>query len=234
MQIIARWLPRPRYLGVSLPRKAVGQLQHKAAAGISLQTAPGGDKPFVAVPAWRPPPRPPAWLALVVEPVPHSFAPCRIVVSGEQLSQAVMPHSVNIFDFQAAFQMTEEQVGTAQPTWHRWVPPGGSMQAHLGQHRAISLLHGGADMGTVWAMHPPKSDAACMCPLPSATRTPLNGAWKARGCSQHPSTCLLQALGVSDHFPVEFELKAKGGFFDWLKSKFSKKRRGRKNRQAKS
>uniref|UniRef100_A0A8B9R342 Deoxyribonuclease n=1 Tax=Anas platyrhynchos TaxID=8839 RepID=A0A8B9R342_ANAPL len=75
----------------------------------------------------------------------------RIVVSGEQLSQAVMPHSVNIFDFQAAFQMTEEQ-----------------------------------------------------------------------------------ALGVSDHFPVEFELKAKGGFFDWLKSKFSKKRRGRKNRQAKS
>uniref|UniRef100_A0A8B9VBW4 Deoxyribonuclease n=1 Tax=Anas zonorhyncha TaxID=75864 RepID=A0A8B9VBW4_9AVES len=75
----------------------------------------------------------------------------RIVVSGEQLSQAVMLHSVNIFDFQAAFQMTEEQ-----------------------------------------------------------------------------------ALGVSDHFPVEFELKAKGGFFDWLKSKFSKKRRGRKNRQAKS
>ncbi|NWZ32708.1 DNSL3 Deoxyribonuclease, partial [Asarcornis scutulata] len=75
----------------------------------------------------------------------------RIVVSGEQLSQAVMPHSVNIFDFQEAFRMTEEQ-----------------------------------------------------------------------------------ALGVSDHFPVEFELKAKGGFFDWLKSKFSKKRRGRKNRQAKS
>lgn len=75
----------------------------------------------------------------------------RIVVSGEQLSQAVMPHSVNIFDFQTAFQMTEEQ-----------------------------------------------------------------------------------ALGVSDHFPVEFELKAKGGFFDWIKSKFSKKRRGRKNRQANS
>lgn len=127
MQITARWPPRPRYLGVSLPRKAVGQPQHKAAAGISPQPALGGDKPFVAVPVWRPPPRPPARLALFVEPVPHSCAPCRIVVSGEQLSQAVMPHSVNIFDFQAAFQMTEEQVGTAQPTWHRWVPSRGSM-----------------------------------------------------------------------------------------------------------
>ncbi|NXI67967.1 DNSL3 Deoxyribonuclease, partial [Anseranas semipalmata] len=73
----------------------------------------------------------------------------RIVVSGKQLSHAVVPHSVNIFDFQNAFQMTEEQ-----------------------------------------------------------------------------------ALGVSDHFPVEFELKASGGFFDWIKSKFSKKRRARKNRRS--
>ncbi|NXC45033.1 DNSL3 Deoxyribonuclease, partial [Penelope pileata] len=73
----------------------------------------------------------------------------RIVVSGEQLSQAVVPHSANIFDFQTAFQLSEEQ-----------------------------------------------------------------------------------ALGVSDHFPVEFELKARGGFFDWIKSKFSKKRRARKNRRS--
>ncbi|XP_010140372.1 PREDICTED: deoxyribonuclease gamma [Buceros rhinoceros silvestris] len=40
-----------------------------------------------------------------------------------------------------------------------------------------------------------------------------------------------QALGVSDHFPVEFELKPKGGFFNWLKSKFSRKRRPRKSRR---
>ncbi|NXD79903.1 DNSL3 Deoxyribonuclease, partial [Halcyon senegalensis] len=38
-----------------------------------------------------------------------------------------------------------------------------------------------------------------------------------------------QALGVSDHFPVEFELKTKGGFFNWLKSKFSRKRKPRKS-----
>ena len=73
----------------------------------------------------------------------------RIVVSGEQLSQAVVPHSATIFDFQTAFQMSEEQ-----------------------------------------------------------------------------------ALGVSDHFPVEFELKARGGFFDWIKSKFSKKGRARKSRRS--
>ncbi|NXY20559.1 DNSL3 Deoxyribonuclease, partial [Atrichornis clamosus] len=75
----------------------------------------------------------------------------RIVVSGQKLIQAVVPHSINIFDFQEDFQMTEEQ-----------------------------------------------------------------------------------ALGVSDHFPVEFELKAKGGFFNWLRSKFSRKRRPRKSRQSRS
>ncbi|NXW30382.1 DNSL3 Deoxyribonuclease, partial [Phaetusa simplex] len=75
----------------------------------------------------------------------------RIVVSGEKLVQAIVPHSVNIFDFQKDFQMTEEQ-----------------------------------------------------------------------------------ALGVSDHFPVEFELKAKGGFFSWLKSQFSRKRRPRKSRRSSS
>lgn len=46
---------------------------------------------------------------------PHSLTPCRIVVSGQKLIQAVVPHSVNIFDFQEEFQMTEEQVGSAQP-----------------------------------------------------------------------------------------------------------------------
>ncbi|XP_009569383.2 deoxyribonuclease gamma [Cuculus canorus] len=70
----------------------------------------------------------------------------RIVVRGQKLIGAVVPDSVNIFDFQKDFQMTEEQ-----------------------------------------------------------------------------------ALGVSDHFPVEFELKAKPGFFSWLKSRFSKKRRSRKS-----
>ncbi|XP_074770400.1 deoxyribonuclease gamma [Athene noctua] len=74
----------------------------------------------------------------------------RIVVSGQKLIHAVVPQSVNIFDFQKDFQMTEEQ-----------------------------------------------------------------------------------ALGVSDHFPVEFELKARGGFLNWLKSKFSKKR-PRKSRRLKS
>ncbi|NXU07442.1 DNSL3 Deoxyribonuclease, partial [Buphagus erythrorhynchus] len=33
----------------------------------------------------------------------------RIVVSGQKLIQAVVPHSANIFDFQEEFQMTEEQ-----------------------------------------------------------------------------------------------------------------------------
>ncbi|NXD22199.1 DNSL3 Deoxyribonuclease, partial [Spelaeornis formosus] len=74
----------------------------------------------------------------------------RIVVCGQKLIQAVVPHSVNIFDFQEGFQMTEEQ-----------------------------------------------------------------------------------ALGVSDHYPVEFELKAKGGFFSWLKSKFSRKR-PKKSRSSRS
>ncbi|NXX42735.1 DNSL3 Deoxyribonuclease, partial [Tricholaema leucomelas] len=69
----------------------------------------------------------------------------RIVVSGEKLIHAIVPHSTSIFDFQKEFRMTEEQ-----------------------------------------------------------------------------------ALGVSDHYPVEFELKPKGGFFSWLKSKFSRKRRTRK------
>ncbi|OXB52397.1 hypothetical protein ASZ78_000318 [Callipepla squamata] len=73
----------------------------------------------------------------------------RIVVSGEQLRQAVVPHSANIFDFQTAFQISEEQ-----------------------------------------------------------------------------------ALGVSDHFPVEFELKARGGFIDWIKSKFSRMGRARKSRRS--
>ncbi|NXJ35979.1 DNSL3 Deoxyribonuclease, partial [Ciconia maguari] len=73
----------------------------------------------------------------------------RIVVSGQKLLQAIVPHSVNIFDFQKDFQMTEEE-----------------------------------------------------------------------------------ALAVSDHFPVEFELKARGGFFNWLKSQFSKKRRPRKSRHS--
>nr|XP_054496114.1 deoxyribonuclease gamma isoform X2 [Agelaius phoeniceus] len=75
----------------------------------------------------------------------------RIVVSGQKLIQAVVPHSANIFDFQEEFQMTEEQ-----------------------------------------------------------------------------------ALGVSDHFPVEFELKAKGGFLNWLRSKFSRKRRPKKSRSSRS
>ncbi|NWU96213.1 DNSL3 Deoxyribonuclease, partial [Upupa epops] len=73
----------------------------------------------------------------------------RIVVSGQRLIHAIVPHSVNIFDFQKDFRMTEEE-----------------------------------------------------------------------------------ALGVSDHFPVEFELKAKGGFFNWLKSQFSRKRRPRKSRHS--
>ncbi|KFP44657.1 Deoxyribonuclease gamma, partial [Chlamydotis macqueenii] len=75
----------------------------------------------------------------------------RIVVSGKKLIHAVVPHSVNIFDFQQDFQMTEEE-----------------------------------------------------------------------------------ALGVSDHFPVEFELKAKRGFFNWLESQFSKKKRPRKSRRSRS
>ncbi|NXG78712.1 DNSL3 Deoxyribonuclease, partial [Baryphthengus martii] len=75
----------------------------------------------------------------------------RIVISGQKLIHAVVPRSVNIFDFQKDFQMTEEQ-----------------------------------------------------------------------------------ALGVSDHFPVEFELKPKGGFFNWLKSKFSRKKRPRKSHRQSS
>lgn len=75
----------------------------------------------------------------------------RIVVRGQKLIDAVVPHSANIFDFQDNFQLSEEQ-----------------------------------------------------------------------------------ALGVSDHFPVEFELKAKGGFFNWLKSKFSRKRRPRARRRSSS
>nr|XP_010296222.1 PREDICTED: deoxyribonuclease gamma [Balearica regulorum gibbericeps] len=43
-----------------------------------------------------------------------------------------------------------------------------------------------------------------------------------------------QALGVSDHFPVEFELKTRGGFFNWLKSQFSRRRRPRKSRRSNS
>nr|XP_025952013.1 deoxyribonuclease gamma [Dromaius novaehollandiae] len=39
-----------------------------------------------------------------------------------------------------------------------------------------------------------------------------------------------QALGVSDHFPVEFELKATSGTFSWQKPPFPKKRT-RKNRR---
>ncbi|XP_010072894.1 PREDICTED: deoxyribonuclease gamma [Pterocles gutturalis] len=70
----------------------------------------------------------------------------RIVVSGQKLIQAIVPNSVTVFDFQKAFQMTEEQ-----------------------------------------------------------------------------------ALGVSDHFPVEFELKTRGGFFSWLKSQFSRKRTTRRS-----
>ncbi|NXO50067.1 DNSL3 Deoxyribonuclease, partial [Aramus guarauna] len=75
----------------------------------------------------------------------------RIVVSGQNLIQSVVPHSANIFDFQKDFQMTEEQ-----------------------------------------------------------------------------------ALGVSDHFPVEFELKPKGSFFNWLKSQFSRRTRPRKSRHSNS
>ncbi|XP_008941074.1 PREDICTED: deoxyribonuclease gamma [Merops nubicus] len=75
----------------------------------------------------------------------------RIVISGQRLTSTIVPHSVNIFDFQRDFQMTEEQ-----------------------------------------------------------------------------------ALGVSDHFPVEFELKNKGGFFNWVKSKFSRKRRPRKSYRLRS
>ncbi|NXU49256.1 DNSL3 Deoxyribonuclease, partial [Turnix velox] len=75
----------------------------------------------------------------------------RIVVTGQKLVHAIVPHSVSIFDFQKDFQMTEEE-----------------------------------------------------------------------------------ALGVSDHFPVEFELQEKGGFFSWLKSKFSRKRRPRKSRHTTS
>ncbi|NXT21869.1 DNSL3 Deoxyribonuclease, partial [Syrrhaptes paradoxus] len=70
----------------------------------------------------------------------------RIVVSGQKLVQAIVPDSVTVFDFQKAFQTTEEQ-----------------------------------------------------------------------------------ALGVSDHFPVEFELKTRGGFFSWLKSQFSRKRTTRRS-----
>ncbi|NXC05150.1 DNSL3 Deoxyribonuclease, partial [Orthonyx spaldingii] len=75
----------------------------------------------------------------------------RIVVSGQKLIQAVVPHSANIFDFQEEFRMTEDQ-----------------------------------------------------------------------------------ALEVSDHFPVEFELKAKRGFFNWLRSKFSRKSRPQKSRRSTS
>lgn len=83
--------------------------------------AEGGDGPAVA--GSRGHPQPPvcrdAPFAAVIDssqpfPAPRSLS-CRIVVSGEQLSQAVVPHSATIFDFQTAFQMSEEQVGTAQP-----------------------------------------------------------------------------------------------------------------------
>ncbi|NXP19041.1 DNSL3 Deoxyribonuclease, partial [Scytalopus superciliaris] len=43
-----------------------------------------------------------------------------------------------------------------------------------------------------------------------------------------------QALGVSDHFPIEFELNGKGGFLNWLKSKLSRKNRSKKNRESRS
>nr|XP_006130951.1 deoxyribonuclease gamma [Pelodiscus sinensis] len=68
----------------------------------------------------------------------------RIVIHGEKLISAVVPNSADIFDFQNAFGMTEEQ-----------------------------------------------------------------------------------ALEVSDHFPVEFELKTTRGFFSWLRSLASKKRKSR-------
>ncbi|XP_067159825.1 deoxyribonuclease gamma-like [Apteryx mantelli] len=70
----------------------------------------------------------------------------RIVVSGEALVGAVAPRSANVFDFQEAFRLTEEQ-----------------------------------------------------------------------------------ALGVSDHFPIEFELKPAGGSFARQKPQFPKRKRTRKN-----
>uniref|UniRef100_A0A669P0K7 Deoxyribonuclease 1 like 3 n=1 Tax=Phasianus colchicus TaxID=9054 RepID=A0A669P0K7_PHACC len=125
----------------------------------------------------------------------------RIVVSGEQLSQAVVPHSANIFDFQMAFQMSEEQVGTAHG------------HQTLGQSRA-STAQPCSRRCTCAELHPPRAERCIPSPPP------------------HPH--LPQALGVSDHFPVEFELKARGGFFDWIKSKFSKKGRARQNRRSSS
>jgi len=69
--------------------------------------AEGGDG--LAVAGSREHPQPPA-----SRDAPYA-AVTRSVVRGEQLSQAVVPHSATIFDFQTAFQMSEEQVGTAQP-----------------------------------------------------------------------------------------------------------------------
>lgn len=135
-------------------------------------------------------------------PAPRSLS-CRIVVSGEQLSQAVVPHSANIFDFQMAFQMSEEQVGTAHP-----VRRGSPWHQTPGQSRASSAQPCSRRC-TCAELHPPRAERCIPSPPP------------------HPH--LPQALGVSDHFPVEFELEARGGFFDWIKSKFSKKGRTRKN-----
>ena len=78
------------------------------------------DKPYLDMTSSRPPLWPPASCSTAAAgQAPRnstlSLAPCRIVVSGQKLVQAIVPHSVNIFDFQQEFQMTEEQVGTAWP-----------------------------------------------------------------------------------------------------------------------
>lgn len=114
-------------------------------------------------------------------------------------------------------------------------------QGRTQEHKAKTSR---AVLSTVLAvkpLHPPKARAA---PPTSTTArpspphhggTPGAGLGRARAAGSQPLCALvLQALGVSDHFPVEFELKAKGGFFNWLKSKLSRKRRPRARRRSSS
>ncbi|NXC15524.1 DNSL3 Deoxyribonuclease, partial [Corythaeola cristata] len=64
------------------------------------------------------------------------------------------------------------------------------------------------------------------------SQTGLERAWVKK---KKPLCALvLQALGKKKKIPVEFELKTKGGFFNWLKSQFSKKKRPKKKKRSRS
>ena len=170
----------------------------------------------------------------------------RIVLRGHEVVTSVVPQSNSIFDFQKAYRLTEEKVQLSScfsvpPSWEDGLvsPSGGSGHQWRSDIEPLDLesqslwfrdLRTCLNFWLNWCRD--NAPSACSVgwlgafhPGPPSAWIRSSLKWKCLLIPKFISLFSLQALDVSDHFPVEFKLQSSRAFTNSKESVSPKKKK---------